>query len=287
MSCLTKFYTFEIMDNAVVYSASSQATGHPPEHAIAPLEPYFAWQADEASAANGHQLIIDLGDFKQANSVCFFHHESEEDETGLDVSFAGSPDGSLWYDLDIVNHDGSVVSDVEPENLIKVHHFTDDIVVYRYWRITLGKIPPSPGASPPPSPYYPPSDTRLSMFWLANRLELDIGPAIPLEETIIYPQNTFDLSYQRTQSIGYNLHKSISFTRTWQLTAAQYATINALLLRCNGTQRPFLFFDVDGSRRLCYFEQPTIEETILIPDELYRVTLHMKEIPLLGKDVYY
>lgn len=287
MSSLIKFYTFEVMDGAVVHSVSSEATNHPAEHAIAPLEPHFAWETNEAEAVDGHQLVIDLINPKQINSVCFLHHETELGTTGLKVSFEGSSDGSTWYNLEITDHDDSEACDVESENLIKVRHFMDTIVNYRYRRITLGEIPPSPGPSPPPSPYYPPTDARLSMFWLANRLELDIGPAIPIEETIIYPKSIATLSYQRSQMTGYSNHPSTSFTRTWRLNASQYAIINILLKNCNGTQYPFLMFDVDGSRRLCYFERSTIEEIVIVPDELYQITLHLREIPLLEKDAYY
>ncbi len=285
MSSLIRFYTFELMDDATIESVTSENTTHPAEHAITPLEPNFAWQANE-SAASSHDIVIDLGSYKAPDGFCIIHHESEQTTPitiGLACSVSGAiPSSSLAQEIDYTDEDGNAVSGVTDDtNFIKIREFSGTYAAnthYRWWKFAFA------GTTGPF--YYPPNDMRISMLWLYRKLELDLGYARPFNDVTEYPMSSQPLPFGKTFKTGYSINPSVNFTRVWMVNDAQYAVLRTLMERCNGTYRPFLMLDIDGTRRLCKFASDTIQEEWLDVD--YRkVTLKFVELPLLTKDAYH
>jgi hypothetical protein len=131
------------MDNAIVYSVSSEQSNHPAEHAISPLEPNFAWEANEASAK--HTLVIDLGAPYEADGFTFLHHELEQStpsQISTVIQCESSNDASTWTSHTLKTAYGLTPDSIDPNNLIKIRHFADAPVAARYWRFTVEGITP-------------------------------------------------------------------------------------------------------------------------------------------------
>jgi len=285
MSLLTSFYTYEVMDGAVVHDVSSEAADHPAEHAIAPLEPNFAWEANEASTQ--HTLIVDLGETRVCDGFSFIHHETETSgpptAISLTVEVEYSPNATDWTSIDLAyNSDGSnSPSDLYLESArVKLRHFVDgdgNITRFtgRYWRFTIkGVAPPFEFAT---------SDARLSMLWLFRVNQLDHGAAFPVSDTVVFPTSGLSLPFGKVYRTGYSVNSHTLFVRVWMLTDDRYDVLREVMRECNGTYRPFVLVGDDDVRRLCKFEKDEIDEELLDVG-LYRVTCRFVEIPTVGKD---
>lgn len=283
MSLLTKFFTFEVMENATIENVSSTATGHPAEHAISPLEPNFAWEANEASAQ--HTITIDLGEIRSCDGFIYRHHESEAEappvNIGLLISAECSSDNTTWESISLSpNDDGSSSpTDIYSSSILfKMKYFVSGTTlipkIARYFRFTLE------GSGAPN--FYAPTDSRVSILWLFNFYEFDKGSFYPVADTTIYPTNETNLPYGKVYKTGLNVNPHIKFSKTWAVTAIEYEILLTVLSNCNGSYRPFLFVEYDETRRLCYFESDQFEE-MLIDTDLYRITCRIIEIPIIQK----
>jgi len=283
MSILIDFHTYEIMENATIHNASSEATNHPAEHAIAPLESNFAWEANEAEAQ--HTLTIDFGETRECDGFSFIHHEvAISPSTGIVIGIHKSSDAINWTAISwVYNSDGSDVPfDDFTSQLIKLRYFTVGGVLAshkaRYWRFTLlGMESPN---------FYAPSDMRISMLWLFRLRQLDRGPSFPINDTEIYPINNLRLPFGKVYRTGHSINPHTLFTRTWMLSDVEYEVLRTLMRECNGMYRPFIMTDVDGTRRLCRFATDEIDEELLDID-LYRITCQFVELPIVQKDGYH
>jgi hypothetical protein len=274
MSALTKFITYEAMEDAIVHSVSSETTGHPAEHAISPLEPNFAWQANQSDVVQ-HTFVIDLGKPQVCNAITFIHHETENPgppvAITINILLQASYDGTDVNDISITGIDGSI-DDLYSET-IKVRTFND--YEARYWHITVVSMTPPPNYVPP--------DSRFSMLWMGRLHELDRGYAYPLDDTPIYPSTDHALPFGKVYRTGHSIHPHTTMTRTWMVTDTEYDVLKEVMKECNGTYRPFFMRDVNGTRRLLKFEQDVIEEELL-DIGLYRVTCRFVQLPIVWKD---
>jgi len=277
MSTLINFYTYEVMRDAIINNASSEAIGHPAEHAISPLETSFAWETNEVDTQ--HTITIDLGETRSCDGFSFIDHESID----IDITVEYSSDAINWTTVPtVVNSDGSSVpTDLGDDDIqIKLRHFhlVGVLTDYkgRYWRFTLI-------GDSEPSPYYPESDTRLSMLWLFELCQLDRGASFPINDTPTYPASAIQLPFGKVYRTGHSINPYTPFTRTWMVTESEYDILRELMRKCNGTYRPFLFVDSDGIRRLCKFETDEITEELLDVG-LYRITFSFIELPIIRKD---
>ena len=186
MSILTEFYTYEVMDGAIIHSVSSEATGQPAEHAISPLEPDFSWKANEASTQ--HTLVIDLGETRECDGFSFMHNENESPGPPVSlyttVTADYSSDGVNWTAITLVfNSDGSNdPSDLTDGQRIKIRFFFNSGAAShrgRYWRFTIkGSAAPN---------FYAPSDSRFNMLWLFRSHLLDKGASYPVDDVPTFP----------------------------------------------------------------------------------------------------
>lgn len=284
MSALIDFYTYEVMEGAIVNSVSSEATGHPAEHAIAPLEPDFAWEADEVDEQ--HTLVIDLGETRVCDGVSFIHHELETVTVDVNILVEKSSDATNWSALSLAfNSDGTdTPSDLTNTGIvIKLRHFTDGTTTLqpqtaRYWRITVIGV----GAPL----FMPVNDARLSMCWLFNLHQLDRGAAFPVNDAPVYPAGDLQLPFGKIYRTGYSVNSHTPFTRVWMLTGFEYDVLREVMRQCNGAYRPFVLVGVDGTRKLCKFASDEINEELL-DIGLYRVTCSFVELPIVKKDKYH
>lgn len=286
MSALFNFHTFEVMDGAVVLNASSETTGHPAEHAIAPLEPNFAWEANESSAQ--HTLSIDLGETRSCSGIVFRHHETESSTTGISVDVECSSDGTNWSSVSLSSSTSggpSSPADLKDSSILfKVRYFVNsgtlllEDAVARYWRFTIK------GLSSPY--YYAPSDARMSVLWLFTLHQLDRGAAWPMNDNVVYPADSINLAFGKVYKTGYSINPHTPFSHTWMVTTDEYDTLRDVMECCNGTYRPVLITQPDGTNRLCKFASDEITEELLDID-LWRVTLQFVALPIVGKDKYH
>lgn len=282
MSTLHSFHTFAVMKDAIATSASSEATDHPAEHAISPLEPNFAWEANEVSAQ--HTLVVDLGETRVCDGFSYIHHETEEtnDVTEISVSVnidcEKSSDGTNWTTLTLAPQD-----DLVDSNPLKIRYFvsggsTKQTESARYWRFTVkGQLSPN---------FYAPTDARISMCWLFGYSELDRGAGFPMNDTPVFPTSDIPMPYGKQYRTGYSVNPHTTFSRVWMVTTAEYEVLKQVMRDCHGKQRPFILQSSDSSRRLCNFASDEIGEELL-DIGLWRVTINFVEVPIVGKDGYH
>jgi hypothetical protein len=288
MSLLADFYTYEVMSNATVEAVSTEVAGHPAEHAISPLEPNFAWQANQASTQ--HTLTVDLGATYACGGFTYMHHEVESDADpvslkGIDITVASSDDGSTWTAVTTAyNSDGTNVPDdrMDGTKVIKLRHFVDGAGALlprtaRYWKFTVkGMQGPS---------YYPTTDCRINMLWLCVVRQLDRGSVVPTDDAIAYPTGDLELAYGKVYRTGYSVNPYTAFSRTWMLTDEEYAVLCGVMQACNGSDLPFVL-STDGERRLCKFAEDEVDEELLDVG-LRQVTCKFVTLPIVGKDEYH
>ena len=256
------------MDDAIIASVSSEASGQPAEHAISPLEPNFAWQANEVSAQ--HKLIIDLTEARECDGFSFIHHEAED----IDITVEMSADATQWISCTLLSY-------TTPDStFIRMHYFASDgtnLSTYtaRYWRFTV--------LSTTYAPYYAPTDCRISMCWLFSFHEFDKGAAWPINDMSVYPGNSELLANGKVYRSGYSVNPYVTFTRTWMLVDSEYDVLRAAIRACNGAYRPFVLIESDGVHRLCKFASDEITEELLDLG-LYRVTCKFVELPIVQKN---
>ena len=282
MSQLIDFYTYEAMENAIVFSASSEATNHPAEHAILPLEPNFSWEANEASVQ--HTLVIDLGEIKTCDGFSFIHQEIEQTtptNQSVDMECEFSFDAVHWDTTTLAERD--VTSDLEnPDIRIKIRNFESGgnpiALNARYWRFTaVGPAAPN---------FYAPADMRVSMLWLHRRRQIDTGASFPVDDTLIYPANSISLPFGKIFRTGHSATPHTTMSRTFMVTTNEYETLLQVMRDCNGAYRPFTFIESDNVRRLCKFASDEIKEDLL-DIGLYQISFQFVALPILGKDKYH
>ncbi len=271
MSLLTNMYTFAPMENAVVVSSSSENVDHPAEHAISPLEPNFAWEANQASAQ--HLLTVDLTEPRSCDGFSFIHHEAVD----ITVTAEASDDNASWFSCVIETQT------VPDSTFIRIIVFTSNgstasPYTARYWRFT---VQGTAGA-----PNYAPTDCRISMCWLFNHHEFDRGAGFPLDDTPTYPSDGKQLSYGKIYRTGWSVNPHVLFTRTWMLTEIEYTVLMAVLRDCNGMYRPFILVENDNVPRLCKFASDEIKDELLDVG-LQRVTCKFVEPPIVQRNEYH
>lgn len=272
MSSSVEFYTFEAMDYAIVTSASSEADNHPAEHAIAPLEPNYAWEANEANTQ--HTITIDLQYPYPVDAIVWMHREAEESpNTGVSIkTIQYSHDGTTWYTAS--------TGPVTPitNKLIKVVDLSPAAVVGQYWKFTFqGQQSPN---------YYCPTDMRISMLWVATKYSLTAGPAYPLNDEVFIPSEDVSLPFGKKFTIGYSHNHQVLFERRFQVQQTDYNTIMDILEACNGRYRPFVYKETGGDYRLCKFDSDTVDEQVM-DIGFYRLTLKLVELPIVERDEAY
>jgi len=277
MSVLSRFYTYEVMDNAIISSVSSEETNHPAEHAIRPLEPNFAWQTDENGVQ--HVIVIDLGASHVVDGYSFIHHETESEGpspvySGISITCESSNNALNWTTQPIEDAYGDAIDDGDDfVHLIKIRHLTNAPTTARYWRFTVAGLE---------YPFYAPEDARISMLWLFTYHFIDKGPGTPLDDVIAYPGDVFDTSCGSRFTTGHSINPSTISTRTWGVSHTEYDILLTAIKKCNGGYRPFLLVENDGEHRLCQFVD-SFEETILDTD-FYLVTAKITQWPIVQKD---
>ncbi|MFA7286921.1 MAG: discoidin domain-containing protein [Patescibacteria group bacterium] len=285
MSILLDFHTYEVMDGATIETVSSESTGHPAEHAISPLEPNFAWQANQANTQ--HVLTVDLGESRTCDGFSYIHHERDTTGPpvahGITVTVQYSDDATTWNATELAYHsDGSLTPTDHVTEFIKLRYFIISSVpvaiTARYWQFTFAEL-----AGPF---FYAPVDMRISMCWLFRLHQLDRGRSTPDNSSIVYPVGDLALPFGKTYRTGYSVNASIPFTGTWMVTNTEYDVLRSVMRECNGVYRPFLLRDWDNTRRLCQFTSDEIDEELLDLD-LYRVTCQFVELPIVKKDKYH
>jgi hypothetical protein len=274
------------MEGVIIDSVSSEATGHPAEHCVSPLEPNFAWEADGSD--DQHTIIVDLGESRTCDGFSFVHHELELDFGGaiiaVDVLLEKSNDGSNYDGVTLApNSDGTQTpNDLVNLNMqLKLRHFVDGTTpircTARYWRFTIRS---------PVTPFFAPDNARVSMLWLFNIHQIDLGSNFPVDDQIVYPDKTAQLPHGKVYRTGHNINHHTVFTRTWTAPQAEYDILRGVITACNGQYRPFILVEADGVRRLCKFRTDQIKEEILDVG-LNRLTLNLVEIPVVKKDKYH
>lgn len=245
MSSLVEFYTFGPMEGAVVDAASSEAVGHPAEHAIAPLEPNMAWQSDEASAQ--HELELDLGHPRQVDALVWMHREVEVvPTTGVVTEIYWSHDaGGTWT---LAGTDP--VTPVTGE-LVKVVTLAPPVVA-RWWRVVFkGLVGPG---------YYAPENMRVSMCWLARRWLLDRSGGWPHEDSQEWPNIGHDMAFGQSWQAGRNRNPLTNMTRTWAVNDDEYDTLRGMLADANGGHSPIVLAEWGRGFQICWLDDDSMPE---------------------------
>jgi hypothetical protein len=271
------------MQGALVHSVSSQQPLHPAEHAINPLEPNFAWEADSASPEH-HQIVIDLTEQRSINGVMFIHHEPAIEDGEVIITIEYSNNASDWTQVWLT---GLFLGETPNElDFIKLRYLWDTenlevlTISAQYWRITFyGDEGPD---------YYPPTDLRISALWLFTANEIDQRGILPFNDQISFPTNTQLLPSGKQYVTGRSVNQSVIFSRSWFVTDAQRTILWQIISQCNGSFRPFVLLEFDIStemtpRRLCRFNQSAITES-LIDVGLTLLTAQLTEIPIVQVD---
>lgn len=282
MSALNKFLTFEPMESAVVAAVSSEATGHPAEHAISPLEPNFAWQANQATT--NHTLTIDLGYWRGVDGLMFIHHEAYDAGLPVDaltVEVAYSLNNSDWHTLTLWGSpDSSTVSDLDDTQIYKLRYFISPAtsaigtVRARFWRVTLKSTIPAA---------HPATDARISAAWLFSYNGLDVGHIVPRKDSIHFNASNAQLVNGKRFSSGHTVNAVTTLQRTWVVTETQLATVKAIIHKCNGQYRPMMYVDQSGNRYLCRIAEDTISIEKMA-SERYRIEMNLITVPTVKKD---
>lgn len=275
MSALTNFCTFEVMDGVLVHSVNSEQPLHPAEHAISPLEPNFAWEANAANVQ--HQLVIDLTEQRSINGLMLIHHESEI----INITIQYSNNGTSWTPIPNLDIYGGTSHLTHIHYLWNISTLQIQTISAQYWQITF---------SGPTAPnYYPPSDMRISACWLFTKHELEQRGVLPLSDQIAFPNNLQWLPFGKQYVTGQNVNQSRTFSRTWIVTDTQRTELWQIISKCGGAFRPFILLegdlDQDGIpiRHLCQFNPSTITES-LIDIGLTSITAQLTEIPIVKLD---
>lgn len=274
MSALVNFCTFEVMDGATVVSVSSQNDLHPAEHAIAPLEPNFAWEA--AGSSTEHTITIDLTESRSCDGFTFIHHETDTILITLDIQAEYSNNGTSWTSAP------ADALDYGPTHTLKLRYFATSISA-RYWRFTVSGVVAFEGSYISGSA---PDDTRVSAIWLFHLHEFDKGPALPYDDAMRYPNATALLPFGKQFTTGYGNNRTAFFSRSWMLNSTERVALWEVIRNCNGVYRPLIFIDVDGTRRLCKLGSNLIQE-IVVDIGVYQTTITLVELPIVKKDRYY
>lgn len=283
----TKFYTLEAMIDAVVHDVSSQIAAHPAEHALI-LEPNFAWQADGIDEQ--HHLIIDCGKPVVANALVWIHRHDEVDvpspvspwpypspfpspspyPTGIYADIYYSNDASI-YTLAPLTIDPGVSGE-----LLKVSEFSV-ATTQRYWKIVLrGVVPPN---------YYAPDDLRTSALWLARKYQITTGAVFPMDDTTVYPKETFSMPYGEQAFFGFSENEQVRFTRIYTVDDADYATLMAMLENTNGGETILAMQELDRDPMLVRIESAISIEKFAM--EWRTITMTLTTIPIIGRDELY
>ena len=265
MSDSTNFCTFESMQGALVYSASSEQPLHPAEHAIAPLEPNFAWEANQSNT--NHQLVIVLPESRTIGGVLFIHHEAKT----INIAVEHSANGSSWTPVSNLAPSWGNLSLLHIRYLWNTSPAGKTTRTAKYWRITFY------GATAPN--YYPPFDMRVSACWLFSVTEITQRAHLPINEQVIFPINTQILPFGKQYVTGKNVNQSLSFSRVWTLTDIQRTTLWQVINRCRGALFPFILYEY-SLPRLCRFNPSAITES-LIDIGLTSITAQLTEIPIV------
>lgn len=273
MSVLTKFFTFEQMDNAVVSSVSSENIGHGAQHAISPLEPNFAWQSNEASTQ--HEIIIDLGELKTCDTFFVMHHENiAETPVTLGVNVILKVSETLnavdYQTVTFTEHDGTSYDQTDTSQFLHIYVFTTRL--FRYAKITIkGRTSPN---------FYAEFDARFSALWFGTKHELDIGTSYPIQDAEEFLIESVELAHGKIYSTGLNVNSQTRMTRTYQVNQMQYDAIRAIMRACNGIYRPFILIELNDTRIYCHFESDEIVEEIR-DVEVYYITLKLIATPVV------
>ena len=270
----TNFCTFEVMDGALVHSVTSEQPLHPAEHAIVPLEPNMAWEANEANTQ--HKIVIILPESREVGGILFIHHESEV----IHIAVEFSDNGTSWTAIPVViPYWGSAPTDpplISIRYLWNISTFKPVTVTAQFWRITFsGSVAPN---------YYTPTDMRISACWLFTANEITKRANLPLTEQIVFPKNLQLLPFGKQYVTGQNVNQSRTFSRTWVVTDAQRTELWQVISNCGGAYLPFILFDNETViPRLCRFNPSAITES-LIDIGLTSVTAQLAEIPIVKQD---
>ena len=271
------------MEGATIANVSSEATNHPAEHAITPLEPNFSWEANEA--ATQHTIVIDLGEIRACDGFTFMNHEVEQATPTLiavDLDIEYSLDNVAWVSIATAHQsDGtSTPSDLtDNDKQIKLRHFHVSTIPTRfygrYWRFTaVGQAAPL---------FIPPNNMRLSMIWLFQLNQLDKGASFPVDDTTIFPADAVELSNGKVYRTGHSVNPFGILSRTWMVTDTEYSILLDVIRQCNGKYRPFVLVENRGKRRLCKFAKDEISEE-WIDTGIRQTTFNLVELPVVRKD---
>lgn len=282
-----KFHTFEVMESAIVNAKSSQQTLHPAEHAITPLEPNFAWEANEASVQ--HTLTLDLTEIRTCDGFTFMHHETETlGSVGLDVTVQYSLDNTTFYTVPLVGNAecGDIADTSDSSTRFKMRYFANTglsaLQSYsgRYWKFTFkGLTAPN---------YYAPTDMRVSVCWLFTYHALDRGPAYPINHTVTFPSSTIKLGLGKTHKTGHTVNLRTTGSRLWQVNDTELDLLETVLEHANGRYRPVLVIEAneDIGPALWHITSDGVERELL-DIGIYRAGFQFATVPLVGKDSYH
>lgn len=262
------------MDNAIVTGVSSQNSMHPAEHAIAPLEPNFAWEA--AGISTAHTLIINLTEARTCSGFMFIHHEVDTLLQTLDIQAEYSATGTSWTSAP------ADALDYGPTHTLKLRYFATPITA-QYWRFTVSGVVAYEGAYISGNA---PNDARISAIWLFTAHDFDKGPALPYDDSIQFPCSTLPLPFGKQFTTGYSNNPTTPFSRSWLVTEYERDNLWDIIKACNGVYRPLIYIDTASVRHLCKFASNTVQE-IRIDNGVYQITMTFVELPIVKKDRYY
>lgn len=275
------------MIDSIIDEASSELSPHPAEHALI-LEPNFAWETDGIDEQ--HYLIVDCEKPINADALVWIHRHNEVDLPSPvspwpypSPSPSPSPFPTGVYAKIYYSNDDSIYTEailtVDPglsDTLLKISEFTVGSA-QRYWKIVLtGVVPPN---------YYAPDDLRISALWLARKYEIEAGPAFPMDDTTIYPNQVHDMPYGEQAFLGFSENEHIKFTRIYTVDDTDYATLMDMLAETNGGETILAMQERDNEPMLVRIESAVSVEKFAIGWKT--VTLTFTTIPIVGRDELY
>jgi len=248
MSASTKLTTFGQMRDAVVHSASSEASAHLADNLVA-LEPNFYWESDQSDYQ--HQIVIDLGRPHRSNMVVIATRNVEAEPTldGVDITVSYGNDGTAFTEVS-----NAVDPGITDGSVIKPFRFDLTDNEYRYWKVVVSGYD-SPN-------YYPPDPTRLAGVWVGRERELSMPHAWPANDNEVFPADNVRLPYGMGFAIGRNMRPHVIFSRRYLFIDSDYDDFSGSLSD-SGTGTPVVLQEGDddmawvrvtkeGGRRMLY-----------------------------------
>lgn len=270
MSVSTKIITFDQMREAVVYSASSTASGFVADNLVVPM-PNCYWKSNAADTQ--HQIILNLGMPKYSNVLVLITAEEEDADTltGIeaDVAYGNTAAGTFT----------SVSNPVDPgiTDGVQIKLCRYDLPSYpnQFWRITLvGYDSPD---------YYPPDATKLYGAWIGREYTVEVPHGWPVTEKPEYELAPATLGYAMRHNRPVPDASVTERQRQYLLTGTDMTTFEDVMTYHAGL--PIVIQEGDDDPFLATITKGFVVVRITSDIELGKIA--MKTLPVLDWDKDY